>query len=172
MNWMNTRYQRLGLGLVLLYVLMQTGVIYGYYYPPPNARAWTTTLASVLPWIGGVELIGTHFFIGERLSFTMAASYLPGLFLGLLVTLREVVFNSVIQSVRPKWLDILNCIFFLLVLCLIHYIGYWQKYAWGRTPQLIHTFIAIYIPFISGFLFIGVVLLIKRLTSIERKNFK
>jgi hypothetical protein len=172
MPWLNTRYKQLGLGLVLLYALLQAAVIYGYYFPPVNAREWTTTLATILPWIGGVELIGTLNFIGERLSFTMATTYLPGLFLGLLVTLREVAFNSVHKSLRPKWIDIMTCLFFLTVLCLVHYIGYWQKYAWGRTPQLIHTFIAIYIPFISGFLFTGVFLLVKRLISTERKNFK
>ena len=127
MNWINTRYKRLGLGLLLLYVLLQSGVTYGYYFPPVNAREWTKTLANVLPWIGGVELIGMHSVISERLSFTMSTTYIPGVFLGLLVGCRELIFNSAEWPQRSKLLDALACLVVASVIVLIHYLGYWQK---------------------------------------------
>lgn len=172
MRWLNTRYKRLGLVLVLSYLLLQAAVIYGYYLPPAHAREWTNILANLLPWIAGVKLIGTLSLIGERLSFTMAIAYLPGLALGVFIVLREIAFNGESKAIRATWIDTLTCIFLLAVMVLVHYIGYWQKYAWGRTPQLIHTFIAVYVPFICGFLFTSFALLVKRLASTVGQNSK
>lgn len=163
MSWLNTRYKQLGLGLVLLYALLQAAVIYGYYFPPVSAREWTTTLATILPWIGGVELIGTLNFIGERLSFTMATAYVPGLLLGLLVGLRELIFNSGSWPRRAGWLDAVACLLVAGVIVLVHYLGYWQKSYWGNHPQFAHTFIALYSPVAAGFFTCGFAFRFKQL---------
>lgn len=168
MRWLNTRYKRLGLVLVLSYLLLQGAVIYGYYFPPPNASAWTNTLANLLPWIAGVKLISTLSPFGERLSFTMAVAYLPGVFLGLLIGLRELKFNSANWPRRAKWLDAFACLFVAGLILFVHYLGYWQKAYWGNNPQFGHTFIALYSPLAAGFFACGFAFRFKQLfLSIE-----
>jgi len=163
MNWLDSRYKRWGVVLALGYLLMQAGVTYFYYYPPASAREITKALATALPWIGGVESIATLSIVGERLSFTMAVAYLPGVCLGVLAFARELIFKSASLPVRSKWQDALTCLYVIGVLCLIHYFGYWQKIYWRNYPQLIHTFIAAFIPFLVGFSSLGLTFRFKQL---------